>query len=178
MSAPNQQTSNVPMGNDNEKKDNKNYKTADQSRLINSVKRNAGTLAQRHPGATVGYFLQSAYSNKLQGTMRHTSGDTQYDIALLNSIGDSIEEQNRRQAQGEVFNGNIHLDLKPPVQDAFFQTVLHAAEREGILSSLQAQSLLKCAVRIKKEAEKGEDFRVKLLSCAGVTSATYLCSET
>ena len=54
MSAPNEQTSNVPMGNDNEKKDNKNYKTADQSRLINSVKRNAGTLAQRHPGATVG----------------------------------------------------------------------------------------------------------------------------
>ena len=112
MSAPNQQTSNVPMGNDHEKKkDNKNYKTADQSRLINSVKRNAGTLAQRHPGATVGYFLQSGYSNKLQGTMRHTSGDTQYDIALLNSIGDSIEEQNRRQAQGEVFNGNIHDDF-------------------------------------------------------------------
>jgi hypothetical protein len=177
MSAPNQQTSNVP-GNDDEKKDNKNYRAADQSRLINNVKRNAGTLAKRHPAATVGYFLQSGYSNKLQGTMRHTSGDTQFDHALLNAIGDAIEVQNRRQSQGAVFNGKIHLDLKPPVQDAFFQTVLHEAEREGILSSLQAKSLLKCAVQIKKEAEESEDFRVKLLSCAGVTSATYLCSET
>lgn len=178
MSAPDQQTSDVPGKDDGkEKKNYRNFRVDSQSRSIKAFKKSAIKIAENHPGATVGYFAHSAYSGKFQGAVRHASGDTQFDLALFKAFADCVEEQNRRQAKGEVFNGSVHLELQPPVQDGFFQTVLHRAQKEGILSRLQAESFLECAKKVKKEADKGEDFRIKLLSGAGVTSPTYLCSE-
>jgi len=84
-----------------EKRDSRSL-SRKQYNQVAAILRKCEELAADHPAATVLFVHESAYSNNVNGTVRHPCGDEQYNKSLFNAVCERLQARTASLPRGRL----------------------------------------------------------------------------